>query len=79
MSGYGFIQNLLHGLIATARKSLISGADAYLATHRSTKRFRSAIDLLQIAIREGIAQVPPNAQKDGSVFEMPPAEQCRPF
>jgi len=35
-------------------------------------------DLLQIAVREGVSQVPPNAQEDDHVFEMPPAEQYRP-
>ena len=35
-------------------------------------------DLHQIAVREGISQVPANAQDDDHVFEMPPAEQCCP-
>jgi hypothetical protein len=32
-------------------------------------------DLLQVAIRERISQVPANAHQDDHVFEMPPAEQ----
>ena len=35
-------------------------------------------DLLQIAIREGVSEVPPNAQKDDVIFEIPPAEQSWP-
>jgi len=35
-------------------------------------------DLLQVTIREGVSQIPPNAQEDDHVFEMPPAEQYRP-
>ena len=35
-------------------------------------------DLLQIAVRQGISQVPANAQEDDHIFEMPPTEQCWP-
>jgi hypothetical protein len=35
-------------------------------------------DLLQVAIGKRISQVPANAQEDNHIFEMPPAEQCRP-
>src|SRR5262249_32510654 len=35
-------------------------------------------DLLQVAIGEGISQVPPNAKENDHVFKMPPAEQCWP-
>ena len=35
-------------------------------------------DLLQVAIRQGVSQVPANAKDDDHVFEMPPAEQCWP-
>jgi hypothetical protein len=35
-------------------------------------------DLLQIAVRQGISQVPANAQKNDLVFEMPPTEECGP-
>ena len=33
-------------------------------------------DLLQIAVGEGVSQVPSNAQQDNRIFEMPAAEQC---
>jgi hypothetical protein len=36
-------------------------------------------DLLKVTIREGVSEVPTDAQEDDHVFEMPPAEQCRPF
>jgi hypothetical protein len=35
-------------------------------------------DLLQVTVGERISQVPPNAQEDYHVFEMPPPEQCWP-
>ena len=35
-------------------------------------------DFLQIAVGQGISQVPPNTQEDDHVFEMPSAEQCWP-
>ena len=31
-------------------------------------------DLLQVAIRERVSQIPANAKEDDHVFEMPPAE-----
>jgi hypothetical protein len=36
-------------------------------------------DLLQVAIGERVSQIPANAEQDDRVFEVPPAEQCRPF
>ncbi len=36
-------------------------------------------DFLQVTIRERISQVPTNTQDNDHVFEMSPAEQCRPF
>jgi hypothetical protein len=41
--------------------------------------FPGATDILQIAIAEGISQVPTNTQEDDHVFEVPPTEQCWPF
>src|SRR5262245_47849369 len=35
-------------------------------------------DLLQVAVCQGIAQIPPNAQENNYVFKMPTAEQCWP-
>src|SRR5215471_14396691 len=35
--------------------------------------------LLQVAERQGISQVPANAEEDDHVLEMPPSEQCWPF
>src|SRR5262245_23204327 len=36
-------------------------------------------NLLQVAIRERVSQVPANAQEDDHILEVPPAEQRRPF
>ena len=36
-------------------------------------------DLLQVAICERVSQIPANAQQYDHVFDMPSAEQCRPF
>jgi hypothetical protein len=36
-------------------------------------------DLLQVAIRERVSQIPTTAQEDDHVLEMPPAEQGWPF
>jgi hypothetical protein len=36
-------------------------------------------DLFQVAICERVSQIPANAQQYDHVFEMPPAEQCRPL
>jgi hypothetical protein len=36
-------------------------------------------DLLQIAVRQGVSQVPADAQEDDHVFEMSPSEQRWPF
>jgi hypothetical protein len=35
-------------------------------------------DLFQIAVGQGISQVPPNAQQDDHVLEMPTPELCWP-
>ena len=36
-------------------------------------------DLFQIAIAEGVSQVPPDAQQDDHIFEVSPAKERWPF
>ena len=61
-------------LIQHRRVSLDPGPDRDMVQGQAPLRH----DLFQIAVREGIPQVPANAQKDDDVFKMPPAEQCWP-
>ena len=61
-----------NSLIQNGRITLHPAPDGHVVNRKVPLRH----DLLQVTVRERISQVPPDAQEDNHVFEMPPAEQC---